>query len=286
MHNKNNLILLVLVVIIAAIGVYWFLGNLDGADRTSGEIRVACYNGEGVMEDDLVILPNLVKWMGYEYSEVSGRDIKRGVLRNFDVLILPGGNGPLYWNDLGKQGKEAIQDFVYQGGGYFGICEGAYRAFEYAVWIDAPENLVLNNPDSFLGLISAVAWGPVFEVAERPDPGWGMAAIDIVDNIHPITDSHPERFTMYYLGGCYLVPSNEGEFTILGVYNATGEPAIASCDYWQGRVFITGPHPEFEEDDDRDGIKFYEPIDGSWDPESDWPLLRDAVMWLCKIEDS
>ena len=51
-------------------------------------------------------------------------------------------------------------------------------------------------------------------------------------------------------------------------------------------IGVTGPHPEFEEDDDRDGIQFYEPEDGPWDPESDWPLLRDAVMWLCGIDDS
>ena len=283
MKKRSLGIFLILVFGIFSIVGFTLFQLAENEKNPLSEIRIACYNGEGVMEEDLVILHNLVKWMGYEFHEVSGRDIKTGILRarKYDVLILPGGNGPVYWNDLGRQGKKAIQDFVNQGGGYLGICEGAYRACEYAVWTDAPENLVLNNSDSFLGFMPAVAWGPVFEIAEQPDPGWGMAAIDIVDSIHPITDSHQGRLTMYYQGGCYLVPHTDSELTILGVYNATGEPAIASCDYGQGRVFITGPHPEFEEDDDRDGIQFYEPEDGPWDPESDWPFLRDAVMWLC-----
>ena len=97
--------------------------------------------------------------------------------------------------------------------------------------------------------------------------------------------SCPTKMTMYYQGGCYLVPDNGSSINVLGSYNATGEPAIAICEYGQGRVFISGPHPEIEEDDDRDGISFYELEDGIWDPESDWPLLRDAVKWLGKIDN-
>ena len=96
--------------------------------------------------------------------------------------------------------------------------------------------------------------------------------------------SCPARMTMYYQGGCYLVPDEGNTLTILGTYNATGEAAIAVCEYGQGRVFISGPHPEVEEDDDRDGIQFYEPEDGPWDPESDWPLLSAAIKWLGKID--
>jgi len=245
-------------------------------------VRIACYNGNGVMEEDLVIIPNLADWIECEYEEISGAQIQNGELDSFDVLILPGGDGVVYWDDIGAQGKTEIKEFVNQGGGYLGICEGAYRACESAVWTDAPENLIL-GPENFLGLIPAVAWGPIFEIAERPEPGWGMAEIDIVNSTHPITDSSPETLTMYYQGGCYIVPDEGETLNVLGTYHATGEPAIAVAEYGQGRVFVSGPHPEVEEDDDRDGITFYEPEGEPWDPESDWPLLRDAISWLCEI---
>jgi hypothetical protein len=113
-----------------------------------------------------------------------------------------------------------------------------------------------------------------------------MAAIDIVNQDHPITSDVPERMTMYYQGGCYLNLTDDSDVTVLGTYNATGEVAIAACDYGEGRVFISGPHPEIEEDDSRDGIQFYDPQGELWDPESDWPLLREAIRWLTKSQQS
>ncbi|MHA1906125.1 MAG: BPL-N domain-containing protein [Candidatus Thorarchaeota archaeon] len=283
MQRKAVVLGVILILGVASIG---FIAVMQFAipPNPLSSIRIACYNGEGVMEEDLIILPNLAAWIGCEYEEISGQSIIDGNLTDFDVLTLPGGNGPVYWNDLGSQGQRAIQEFVNQGGGYLGICEGAYRACESAVWTDSPENLILNDSEAFLGFLPAVAWGPVFEIAERPEPGWGMAAIDIVDNTHPITIAAPERMTMYYQGGPYLNFTDDNGVTILGTYNATGEPAIASCEYGEGRVFISGPHPELEEDEDRDGIQFYEQEGDLWDPESDWPLLKDAIAWLCELD--
>jgi len=57
----------------------------------------------------------------------------------------------------------------------------------------------------------------------------------------------------------------------------TGTPAIVAFQYGQGRVFLIGPHAEFEEDSDRDGA---EPIPELEDEGSDWPLLLEAIKWL------
>ena len=55
-------------------------------------------------------------------------DIRTGKLNkeNFDLIIVPGGYVSNYSRALGKDGKQAIVDFVKQGGGYIGICAGAY----------------------------------------------------------------------------------------------------------------------------------------------------------------
>ncbi len=254
------------------------LSNPVDSDRNSNNITIAIYNGPGVIEDADIILTHFSEWAGIEYIVIDDDDIKKNVLLEVDVVIMPGGDGIPYEEGLGSLGRSKIVAFVENGGGYIGICQGAYIACEYNVWMGN-----VGSPESNLGIFPAIAWGPILEIAEYPEPGWGMAAIDIVNTTHPITDLAPERMTMYYQGGCFMELTNTTSVSILAVYNATGKIAIATCEYGQGRVFITGPHPEIEEDDLRDGVVYPDPEFGPYDPESDWPLLRDAVEWVTKI---
>jgi hypothetical protein len=59
---------------------------------------------------------------------VSSRDIRRGALRSLEVMVFPGGSGEGQWRSLGKRGGEMVRAFVRRGGGYVGICAGAYLA--------------------------------------------------------------------------------------------------------------------------------------------------------------
>ena len=289
--NIRTIIVIVLLVSIPIIGfvIFQLSNSSETDDNASSYITIGCYYGNGVLPEEIPILSHFSEWLGCDFKTLQGTDIVNGALDDIDILILPGGNGVVYWNDIGNEGKTKILEFVDQGGGYLGICEGAYRACEYAVWMDdpnhpAPDYLVLDSK-KFLGLIPGVAWGPVFEIAERPDPGWGMAVIDIVNRTHQITDEAPEKMTMFYMGGCYIELESNDSVSILGNYNVTGKAAILACEYGQGRVFVSGPHPEIEESSDRDGWQFPNPDDEPDDPESDWPLLRDAVKWLCRMAD-
>ena len=65
---------------------------------------------------------------GIDLQAVDSDDIRNGKLtkKNFDMVIVPGGYVSNYSKALGKDGKQAIIDFVKQGGGYVGICAGAY----------------------------------------------------------------------------------------------------------------------------------------------------------------
>jgi glutamine amidotransferase-like uncharacterized protein len=47
---------------------------------------------------------------------------------DYDVLIVPGGTAGLYQKLLGEKGIVSIRDFVANGGGYLGLCAGAYLA--------------------------------------------------------------------------------------------------------------------------------------------------------------
>ena len=64
--------------------------------------------------------------------EVTVQDVLGGRLQcdNFNILLVPGGFAP-HWSDaLGDKGERIIKQFVSSGGGYVGLCAGAY----YGVW--------------------------------------------------------------------------------------------------------------------------------------------------------
>lgn len=70
----------------------------------------------------------------FEVTWLTDRQVTAGLLDRFDVLIIPG-IGKEYRRPglLGSKWKHAIQDFVANGGGYFGTCGGANMAAERLV---------------------------------------------------------------------------------------------------------------------------------------------------------
>jgi len=279
----------VLSVLIISAGVLFLLVTQEQPteDTDLSNVDVAYYNGDGAWNISETILSNMTEWMGCSFTTVRGQDIQDGCLDDYDVLMWPGGHYPAYWDEVGLEGKAEIQEFVSEGGGYLGICAGAYYAADYMVWMDdaayPPPDYKVEGDELNLDLFPGVAHGPIFEIADRPDPGWAMTEINIVDQTHPITESMPNPMTMLYAGGPYLEPYDNASVSILGEYDITGTAAIVACAYEEGRVFLIGPHGEIEERSDRDGHEFTA-IQEPDDVESDWPLYRNAVRWLCKID--
>ncbi|MBA7471719.1 hypothetical protein ES707_07029 [subsurface metagenome] len=73
-----------------------------------------------------------------------------------------------------------------------------------------------------------------------------------------------------------FLPNVNADVNILAEYEIVNQPAIIAFEYENGRVFIIGTHPEFEEDSDRDGF----PPNDKWDDYgSDWDLMKKAVLW-------
>ena len=52
---------------------------------------------------------------------------------------------------------------------------------------------------------------------------------------------------------------------------------MVAFEYGNGTVFLSSPHPEYEEDGDRDDTTFGDDLD---DPESEWDLLFRVSKWL------
>ena len=75
--------------------------------------------------------------LGLPCTQLNERDVKTTKLKECSVLIMPGGRTAQMVDALEKEGLERIRQFVLDGGGYIGICTGAYPIRKEA-WKDAP----------------------------------------------------------------------------------------------------------------------------------------------------
>jgi len=116
--------------------LYTFILLFLTSVASTAPIKVAVFEGDGVGKSCtnlLTILDNSSK-IQLKVSRVTTADILAGKLDGFDVLIHPGGSGSKQGNDLGEDGRQQVRQFVNQGGGFLGVCAGAYLATNDYTW--------------------------------------------------------------------------------------------------------------------------------------------------------
>jgi hypothetical protein len=104
---------------------------------SAGKIRrVAIYNGLGTGEKTGLHLENVLRSApGTLVRLVGPPDIAGGVLTGqFDAIVFGGGSGKGQATNIGPAGHKAVRGFVKGGGGYLGICGGAYLATSEYDW--------------------------------------------------------------------------------------------------------------------------------------------------------
>lgn len=232
---------------------------------------IAIYADEGADGDCLDATRSMFQWMGYSVRYVTSYSIRNEGLDEYRLLCMPGGDMYRYAQDLHILGAENIKDFVNRGGGYIGICGGGYYAGRDVYW--QGEKLVMIS----LELLAGTTQGPDDNIVPYPD--YGMCRVNITDSLHPITVSEPDSAWILYYWGPAFFPDSNAAVDILGEYAIGGNAALCAFSYGGGRVFLTGPHPEFEEDDDRDGTDFADECD---DRGTDWELMKKATRWCLK----
>jgi hypothetical protein len=68
--------------------------------------------------------------LGFSFDLLRATDIRAGALGDYRLLIVPGGWAGLRSKELGVDGREELQRYVYKGGAYLGICGGAGLALQ------------------------------------------------------------------------------------------------------------------------------------------------------------
>lgn len=108
-----------------------------GAIFAEGDpVRVAVFEGEGVgpSSERLISALRGEEERRLKVARISAKEIQGGRLKDFDVLVHPGGSGGKQGRALAESGRKAVREFVRGGGGYLGVCAGAYLATNDYEW--------------------------------------------------------------------------------------------------------------------------------------------------------
>jgi glutamine amidotransferase-like uncharacterized protein len=200
---------------------------------------------------------------------VSAADIRNDILNDYDIIAVPGGWAWAYFQDLTTAGVARIRSFVENGGAFFGVCAGAYFACDNIRWEGSDIGYSLN-------LYPNLGIGPIEEIAAWP--GHNMTRINLNKGLEgPDLSGEPDSHTVMYYGGPYFETNGTEGVTILATYEVNDEPAIIAYEYGQGRLVLSGPHVEWEEDADRDGVAWENVYD---DEGSEWNMMLQIGLWL------
>ena len=167
---SKALIAVLIVVLLSAAGLMFILDVKRRTDVCSEGRRICVYAGSGaVLAGDVKAV---LERLDIPYYDVDEDFIKGGrLVECCTVLIVPGGYTATYVSALGKDGFEKVREFIAGGGGYIGICAGAYIAARRVEVPGHPEGLgiinITNVRRSGVGLVNITIVKPDHSLAMR-----------------------------------------------------------------------------------------------------------------------
>lgn len=227
----------------------------ESSSAVPPKIKIALYKGPGTGGAGPIDLLKQLNSAGASTSlvEITPEEIRAGALTNFDVVIFAGGSGSQEAKAIGETGRDEVRKFVANGGGYIGICAGAYLATMGYPW-----SLHIINART---LSSKWRRGRALLKMELTPAGANIF-------------SGPTNLVVLYHQGPVVGPANA---TNLPPYEALAyfrsevasndtpkgiminSPAIFAGTYQKGRIVCISPHPE-----QTDGLEYVVSHAVSW----------------------
>ena len=231
--------------------------NWSFPQKVAKPLKAGIFHDEN--NSNIVIAKMLEFAPEYELKLLSPEDYLNGTLEGLDLVIQPGGGCRKQYNALGEKGTEALRRFVLAGGKYYGVCAGAFLALQ-----QSRENYPR------LGLVPFKGDDPAHYRGKSP------IDVELTEEGKTVFEGSKPTRSIIYAGGPAAVPGapvEDVDVKVLARYAGRtistsnpnpvepmdGKAAIIGGRVGKGKVFLSGPHPEFEEgafDMVRSGIKY------------------------------
>ena len=200
-------------------------------------LNIAIYADIGAGEDGIQnIKKNIADTLHIKVQELTANDIRNNDLSAYDAIIFSGGSGSKQAEALGEEGKRNIKHFIEHGGGYLGICAGAYLASSGFDW-----SLHLVPVKT----ISVTEW----------KRGKGFVDLELTQEGRDVFGPVDGLFKCRYSSGPLLQPlDSSSHFNVLAYFRSEvsdngvtegvmrNTPAVLSATY--GKVLLISTHPE------------------------------------------
>jgi hypothetical protein len=210
------------------------------APATTKPVKVAIYQDKGAPKDGVEqVTRGVTSIPGSTVRVLSAEELGTIDLKAFDVVVFSGGTAATQSKTIGDVGREHVREFVRGGGGYVGICAGAYLACSNFSW--------------GLGLLNART------VSGQWRRGRGFVDLEVTEPGRKLLGDIAGTFKIRYNNGPIIKP---GDLTDVPAYTPVSlfrselaengtpvgimidSPAQAIGTFGKGRVFVSSPHAE------------------------------------------
>jgi glutamine amidotransferase-like uncharacterized protein len=228
------------------------IGALAKSAAVVRPIRAGIFNQKSCCDEPGPLIHILGSIPSCTWEILSPKDVRSSSngLSRFDVLIFPGGRAHKQAEALGEEGRRAVKDFIRSGGGYLGICAGAFLAstqYEWSLGFVNTRTLHGDREMSGIGIRSMADRGP------------GSVQIELTPEGRSIFGDRPGPIDISFSGGpvfpgpmhhdlppCIPLAHYRTELANYTPQRGTmiGTPAIFAATFGAGRVITISPHPE------------------------------------------
>lgn len=203
-------------------------------------LSIAIYEGAGSGQSGVDNVADRAKQIpGTKITRIPADQMGTVDLSQFDIIAFSGGSGSGQAKAIGEAGRANVKKFVANGGGYLGICAGAYLATAGYDWS--------------LGILNAKTVSPKWQ------RGRTFVDLEVTPEGEPIIGKVDSVFKCRYNNGPIITAMGRKdlpEFTTTAYFRSEisendspvgvmiNSPAAAYAPFGKGRVFIISPHTE------------------------------------------
>lgn len=203
-------------------------------------LKIALYEGDGSGAKGIAaVTARAAQLPGATVTPVKAAEMGTRDLSEFDIVVFSGGSGSAQSKAIGEAGRKNVRAFVERGGGYLGICAGAYLACAGFEW--------------GLGILNAKTVSPKWR------RGGGMVRAELTAPGRALFGPVAAPFTIRYNNGPIIKPLGRADlppYEVAAVFrtefarNGTpvgvmvDSPAAVHAPFGRGRVLTISPHSE------------------------------------------